>query len=132
MASLDAVASVKDNGAILLGSNVVADSHWRRLVRVVTHAHADHYRGLPSSVRESLAIVATPITFELLNVLGFHVPSEKAIMLDYNRGFIVEEEYLTLRRSRHIAGSAQVEVETRNARVGYTGDFKMPGTAPLR
>jgi putative mRNA 3-end processing factor len=132
LASGEPVAGVTSNGAILLGSTVVADSHWRRLIRVVTHAHADHYRGLPSSVRESLAIVATPTTFELLRVLGLHVPREKAIPLEYNKGFVVEEELVTLRRSRHIAGSAQVEVETRDARVGYTGDFKVPGTGPLR
>ena len=126
------LAGVAANGAILLGRNVVADSHQRRLVRVVTHAHADHMRGLSSSVRECLFVVATPVTMEMLGILGHRVPREKRVELDYGRRVSIEGEDLVLLRARHIAGSAQVLVESRDYRVGYTGDFKMPGTEPMR
>ncbi|MCE4613337.1 MAG: MBL fold metallo-hydrolase [Desulfurococcales archaeon] len=131
LGSPEGLAGVTDNGAVLLGSNFVADSFWRRLVRIVTHAHADHYKGLPSSIRESIAVIATPTTLELLRILGFQIPRDKSLPLEYDRGIAIEEEVVTLRRSRHIAGSAQVEVETSNGRAGYTGDFKLPGTPPM-
>jgi putative mRNA 3-end processing factor len=125
-------AGVSARGAILLGSNVEADGFAGRIVRVVTHAHEDHTLGLSSSARRALFVVATPTTFRFLDVLGKSVPHHKRLCLDYDRTVEVEGERLTLRRARHIAGSAQVEVEGRSFRVGYTGDFKLPGTPPMR
>jgi len=124
-------AWVSDNGAIMLGSNVVADAFARRLVRVVTHAHRDHTRGLGQSGRWSVSIIATPVTFEFLEVLGPRVPAEKMLPLPYGVPVEVDGERITLYPARHIAGSAQVVVEGDGYRVGYTGDFKVPGTPPL-
>ncbi len=124
-------ASVGDKGEILLGRNVVADAFAKRLVRTVTHAHQDHIRGLRSSTKWSLYIVATPVTFEFLRVLGYNIPREKMLALDYGREVEIDGERVYLERARHIAGSAQVVVEASTYRVGYTGDFKMPGTPPL-
>lgn len=125
-------ASVGRRGAILLGVNVEVDGFASRLVRVVTHAHEDHLGGLASSARKALFIVATPTTFRLLEILGRGIPDHKRLELPYDRSFSIEDERVTLRRARHIAGSAQVEVEGVDYRVGYTGDFKMPGTEPMR
>ncbi|MEB3779027.1 MAG: MBL fold metallo-hydrolase [Desulfurococcales archaeon] len=125
------LADVKSNGAVLLGMDVVADSYWPRIIRVVTHAHSDHLMGINRSIKESLFVVATEVTHRFLDVLGYRVPSEKRLSLDYNKSFSVESEVITLVPSRHIAGSAQVLVESREYRVGYTGDFKLPGTPPL-
>lgn len=124
-------ASVGDKGEILLGRNVVADAFYKRIIRVVTHAHHDHTRGLPSSVKWSIYIVATPVTFEFLKLLGYRIPEEKKLPLGYRAPVTIENETITLFPARHIAGSAQVVVESPSYRVGYTGDFKLPGTPPL-
>ncbi len=125
------LAAVNAKGAILLGVNVEADGYAGRLVRVVTHAHDDHILSLSASARRALFVVATPTTYRFLEVLGKHVPHHKRLELPYDKAVEVDEEKITLRRSRHIAGSAQVEVEGRGYRVGYTGDFKLPGTPPM-
>lgn len=126
-------ASISDNGAILLGSNFTVDSHCDgRPVRVVTHAHSDHTKGLRSSVRRSLFVIATPITFRFLEVLGYKVPGEKRVELPYYKPINIDSERIMLVPARHIPGSAQVVVEAPDYRVGYTGDFKVPGTPPLR
>ncbi|MGC9209709.1 MAG: MBL fold metallo-hydrolase [Acidilobus sp.] len=126
------LATVLQNGAIDLGKNVVADSYDRRPIRVVTHAHEDHTRYLQRSASESLFIVATPTTHEFLNALGYQLPQSKVLALDYDKPFQFEDEQITLKPARHIAGSAQVVVETRQGTAAYTGDFKMPGTEPIR
>jgi len=124
-------ASVTEKGAILLGRNVVADGPAPRLVRVVTHAHSDHIAGLGFNVKRSLFILATPVTHRFLDILGVGVPPAKRLELPYNTPIDVDGETLTLYPARHIAGSAQVMVESGSASYGYTGDFKMPGTAPM-
>jgi len=125
------LASVLPNGAITLGKSVVADSYDNRPLRAVTHAHDDHTRYLARSVSYSLFIVATPITHEFLKVLGFNIPSSKVLALDYDKPFRFEDDVVLLKPSRHIAGSAQVLVETKEGSAAYTGDFKMPGTVPI-
>ena len=124
-------ATVARSGAVLLGDNIEVDGFYGRLVRVVTHAHSDHIIGLSKSLRRALFIIATPVTFRMLDVLGNRVPRERRIPLEYGRGFMFEDEIVRFAMARHIAGSAQVVVESRRCRVGYTGDFKMPGTEPL-
>ena len=126
------LAAVANNGAILLGNNFAVDSYYKRLVRVVTHAHEDHTKYLSSSIRDSIYIVATPVTHEMLKLLGYSIPESKALKLDYYKGVEIAGERVTLLPSRHIAGSAQVLVEARDGTAGYTGDFKMPGTPPLK
>lgn len=126
------LAGVTREGAILLGKNVMADAHADRQIRVVTHVHADHIRGLERSIRESILIVATTYTMELLEILGYKIPQEKMLSLSYDRPVDLLGERLTLMRARHIVGSAQVLVEGSGYRVGYTSDFKMPGTSPMR
>ncbi|MEM4681379.1 MAG: MBL fold metallo-hydrolase [Acidilobaceae archaeon] len=124
--------SVTKSGAIHLGEAFSVDGHSSRPVRVVTHAHKDHLGGFEISLKETPFIVATPYTFELLEVLGYSVPKSRAVQLNYGESFEFREESVTLLPSRHIVGSAQVLVEGRNYRVGYTGDFKMPNTPPMK
>ncbi|GBF08323.1 conserved hypothetical protein [Aeropyrum pernix] len=125
-------ARVTSKGAILLGCSFAADAYHRRPVRIVTHAHEDHMKGLSRSVRESLLIIATPYTFRFLEVLGKRVPPEKRVELPYGASLDFDGERVTLVKARHIAGSAQVLVETSHGMFGYTSDFKMPGTPPLQ
>ncbi len=125
------LAAVLPNGAIDLGRNVVADSYDRRPIRVATHAHEDHTKYLQRSASQGLFVVATPVTHEFLKVLGHSVPHSKILALDYDKPFQFENEVIMLKPARHIAGSAQVVVETKEGSVAYTGDFKMPGTPPI-
>lgn len=124
--------AVTEKGAILLGRSFAVDGPADRLVRVVTHAHSDHTKGLGYSVRRSLFVAATPITHRFLEILGDGVPPGKRLELPYDKPVDFDGETLILRPSRHIAGSAQVLVETREGSYGYTGDFKMPGTPPMK
>ncbi|MEM1927354.1 MAG: MBL fold metallo-hydrolase [Acidilobaceae archaeon] len=124
-------ASVTRSGAILLGECFSVDGHSLRPARVVTHAHRDHLVNIEASLRETPYIVATPYTFELLEALGYTVSESRAVRLDYGSSFRLRDEIVTLLQARHIVGSAQVLVEGRDFRVGYTGDFKMPGTPPM-
>lgn len=125
------IASVTKSKAILLGENFTVDGHHPRPVRVVTHIHADHILGIERSIRECTLVTGTSYTLELLNIMGYRIPEEKALPLDYWRKVGIMGEKLMLVPSRHIVGSAQVLVEGVNYRVGYTGDFKMPGTPPM-
>ncbi len=125
-------AAVTEKGAILLGGNFAVDGPADRLVRVVTHAHSDHTRGLGFSVRRSVFIAATPVTHRFLEILGQGIPPGKKLELPYDRPVELDGETLVLKPARHIAGSAQVLVETREGHYGYTGDFKLPGTPPMR
>ncbi len=129
---MDCKARVTKSGAILLGSNYTIDGYHKRPIRVVTHAHSDHTKGLGRSARESLLVIATPYTFKFLDVLGYRVPLEKRVELPYGGSMEFDGERVRLLKARHIAGSAQVLVETAEGSYGYTSDFKMPGTPPLK
>ncbi len=125
-------AAVTRRGAILLGENFTVDGHSRRPVRVVTHIHSDHTIGLDKSVRESMLIAGTTYTIELLEILGYKVHETKTLPLEYWKQVEIMGEKLALIPSNHIVGSCQVMVEGPDYRVGYTGDFKMPDTPPMR
>ncbi len=125
-------ADVTPAGAILLGEDVVADGYHKRLIRVVTHAHQDHIKGLSKSFRDSLFVIATDLTFQFLKILGKRLIHSKILALPYNSPVEINGETITLVPARHIPGSAQVIVEGKEYRVGYTGDFKLPGTEPLK
>ncbi len=60
------------------------------------------------------------------------VPPGKRLEMEYGVPVDIAGERVTLVQSRHIAGSAQVLVESKGGSYGYTGDFKMPGTPPLK
>ncbi len=125
-------AKINSKGGILLGYNVVVDGPAERLIRVVTHIHQDHLTGLSYNLKRSLYIIATPTTLDMLEILGYKIPKEKRLPLKYKKSVTVDKETLTLLKARHIAGSAQVLIEGKEFRVGYTGDFKMPGTTPMK
>lgn len=120
--------SIQRNGAILLGRNFVADGHYDRPFRVITHFHTDHIGEIGKSVRECLSVIGTRSTLRLLNVLGYNVPEDKSMPLPYGQKIEVEEERLFLERADHVIGSSQVVLETKGGtRIVYTGDFKSPG-----
>lgn len=124
---------VNSNGAVLLGNLLEIDGYYGRPVRVITHFHSDHIKGIRYSSKTARTIIATLPTLEALEVLEKSLPREKTISLDYNSTLSLGEEKITFLYSRHIFGSTQVLVETEEgAREGYTGDFKFPGTKIMK
>ncbi|HID40838.1 MAG TPA: hypothetical protein EYP33_01640 [Pyrodictium sp.] len=124
---------VLETGAIVLGTNIIADGHAVGFsVRVVTHIHQDHIVGLSRSIRELGLIAGTPLTLDLLEVSGYKIPPSKRLVLPYDVSVSVDGDVLTLKQANHVPGAAEVVVELANGtRVGYTGDFKLPGTDVL-
>lgn len=128
-------ASITRKGAVLLGKHVACDSHDEsRPLRVVTHAHYDHLTGLKQSLQKCQAVIMTPATRDLLAAIRGPlfpiVGNVKA--LNYSETLTHEGERLTLHRSDHILGAAQVLVEDEDgARIVYTGDFRMSDTPIL-
>ncbi len=125
-------ASVSERGAILLGRNVACDSYdLNRPLRVVTHAHYDHLNGLRQSLRNCQAVVLTPATRDLLDVLygTLSFANGNVKTLDYAETLTLDDETLSLHRADHILGAAQVLVETKEGtRCVYTGDFRLSRT----
>ena len=122
-------ASIYKNGAVLLGKNVVCDAHAPRPLRVVTHAHWDHYLGFEKSLEECRHILMTPLTRDLMGILKGKdwISSPKCLALEYGLPFRLEKETVTLYPSGHIMGAAQVLVTIKEGeKLLYTGDFKFP------
>ncbi|QGR18694.1 MBL fold metallo-hydrolase [Stygiolobus azoricus] len=119
---------IQDNGAILVGNNFVIDGHYKRLFRAVTHFHADHINELNKSIKECTSIIASPITIESLQVLGYNVPKHKQLPLNYGVKVDLLGEKIKLERAEHIMGASQVVIETeKGIEIAYTGDFRNPG-----
>jgi putative mRNA 3-end processing factor len=125
---------VDDNGAIRLSPIIVADGHVGGVVaRIVTHIHQDHIVGIRRSIREIPLILATPLTHDLLQAHGYPVPPSRRIDASYHAAVRIDDYRVKLHRANHIPGAAEVTVEHPDGRVvGYTGDFKLPGTEILR
>ncbi len=125
-------ASVTERGAVLLGRSVACDSFDpNHPVRVVTHAHYDHLNGLRQSLRNCEAVVMTPATRDLLEVLygDFCLANGNVKTLDYAETLTIGKETLSLHRADHILGAAQVLVEDKEGnRCVYTGDFRLSRT----
>ncbi|MCE4605850.1 MAG: MBL fold metallo-hydrolase [Desulfurococcales archaeon] len=116
------------NGAIVFG-NVSIDGCGNKEYRVVTHAHADHYKHILTSSKNAKKIIATPETFAILDGLGIVVPYNKRYELSTGRKIelndMVSIEFL---KSEHIPGSVSTVLTANEMTVGYTGDFKFEGT----
>lgn len=125
-------ATVTSKGAILLGKYVACDAFDEtRPLRIVTHAHADHMFGLSKSLKECEVVVMTPATRDLINVLKGprFLLKGNVKTLDYKESLMYNDEQLTLIRSDHILGTAQVLVEDgAETRILYTSDFKISKT----
>jgi putative mRNA 3-end processing factor len=128
-------ASITQRGAVLLGQHVACDSHDdTRPVRIVTHAHYDHYGGLGQSLQKCQTVIMTPATRDLLAVMQSPLSLKKGHVhaLKYGQPWKLADECLTLHRADHILGAAQVMVEDKEGtRIVYTGDFRLANTPVL-
>jgi putative mRNA 3-end processing factor len=129
---LERLASVTAGGAVLLGATLTCDAHGPRPVRLVTHIHADHLHGLAGSLRECEAVLATPLTRDLLAVLKGRRKAARLRSLPYGQIFERQGERLELFPAGHIAGSAQALLTAGGMRIGYTGDLKSPPAPVLQ
>jgi putative mRNA 3-end processing factor len=125
-------ASVTGRGAVLLGKYVACDGFDKaRPLRVVTHVHSDHLLGLRQSLRKCEAVVMTPATRDLIDVMRspLFLMRGDVKALDYGETLVYDDERLTLHFADHILGAAQVLVEEAGGvRILYTGDFRVPRT----
>ena len=125
-------AAVTGSGAVLLGKFVACDGFDEaRPLRVITHAHSDHLLGLRKSLKRCEAVMITPATRDLINVIEnpFFLVGDNVRTLDYEEAFEYKGELITLHYSDHILGAAQVLVEDEEGtRILYTGDFRIPYT----
>jgi len=123
---------VTESGAVLLGKNFVADAHDDRPVRIVTHVHSDHLKGLNKSLKNCEHVVMTPESLEMLKILysDRYSDLENVEEVSYGENFEYDGEVLNLHEAKHILGASQALVETKDGvKVLFTGDFKRPGTS---
>lgn len=125
-------AAVTKRGAVLLGKYVACDGlDEARPLRVITHAHSDHLSGLRKSLKQCEAVITTPATRDLINVVKnpFSLAGENVKTLEYEEAFEYKTEEITLHYADHILGAAQVLVEDEEGtRILFTGDFRIPYT----
>lgn len=126
--------SVTADGAVRLHESVVVDGHVDDVAaRVTTHIHSDHIRRIRTSFRRVAVHIATELTHELLAAMGYRVPPDRRVDASYHTPLGVDGAMVTLLPANHVPGAAQVLVERDDGlRVGYTGDFKLPGTEVMR
>ncbi len=129
-------ANVTNKGAVLLGKHIACDAYEEtRPIRVVTHAHADHMNGLQQSLKNCKAVVMTPATKELIDILkGPHfLRNGNVETIEYDKPIAHDSETLTLHRVDHILGAAQALVEdAEGTRILYTGDFRIKNTPVIQ
>jgi Predicted exonuclease of the beta-lactamase fold involved in RNA processing len=118
---------INNEGAIVIGEELTADGHYNMIARFISHFHNDHIKGINSSIRECSLIIATSATQKAIQILGYKIPENKSLSLNYNERIIIGSSKITLFKAKHVFGSAQILVETDDLTIGYTGDFKMPG-----
>lgn len=125
-------ANVTPKGAVLLGKYVACDAFDQvRPLRVVTHAHSDHLLGLRESLESCVAVVMTPATKDLIDVLKgpLFLMAGQVKTLGFEEEFTYRDERLTLHYADHILGAAQaLIVDSEGTRVLYTSDFRLPET----
>jgi len=107
---------VDDKGIRISGSQLHLDARKKAPLSFVSHAHSDH-------VRRHHQIIATPETISLVRLRNSKI---NAISLPYHQRHKIGDVIIELIPSGHILGAAQIVVETNQARLIYTGDFK-PG-----
>lgn len=127
--------SIKHDGSILLGSNVVCDGFVKRkLVTVFTHIHSDHMFALPRALKsyETKILVSIPTRDLLVAMEGRHLlRRSNFVALNWEDPYVILKDTVTLHKSEHILGSSQVFVEKEGEhRIVYTGDFNND-TQPL-
>lgn len=120
---------INNHGGISLFKELIIDGHEDFMPRVVTHIHSDHTVSIKKSLQNSPLIIGTPLTMEWLKLMGFRVPNNSSVPLDYGSSIRLDSGRLTLERAVHIPGTAQVVFDLDDGRrIVYTSDFKKPAS----
>lgn len=127
---------VSENGAVILGDEVVCDGHTDSAsVRVQTHVHSDHMSEFERSKGALEKILCTEATRALL-VAEFNADLKHRpglIGLRYNEPYQIANGSVTLVSSGHMLGSAQVLVTAADGtRLGYSGDLQWPADEVIK
>ncbi len=113
---------------------------------IISHAHLDHSGFVPYFyTKQKIHWYATPPTYDFadllwrdsMKIMGADLPYKrqhykKALRnwapLSYDRRFHMGSTTISAHDAGHIPGAAIIEVEYKNKRLVYTGDFKMEET----
>ena len=118
---------ILSDGGVKVGEKLIIDGHDRVPYRIVTHIHSDHTIGLEKSIVSKSTLVATPLTMEWLKALGYNIRRNQELSLNYGEEVRIGNLTVTLQKTLHIPGSAQVVIDSSDGRIVYTSDFKKPG-----
>jgi len=126
-------AKITENSAVVFKNFIACDGHDdNAILRIVTHAHHDHIYGLRESIKKTPFIGMTEATYDILTALGYEIPENKTLILNYDKEIKIKDAKISLHKARHIIGAAQVLViDEEDDRLVYTGDFKLPSTPIL-
>lgn len=126
-------AKITESSAVVLKNFIACDGHDNNaILRIVTHAHHDHIYGLRESIKKTPFIGMTEATYDILVALGYEIPENKTLILNYDKEIKIRDAKISLHKARHIIGAAQVSVtDEEEDRFVYTGDFKLPSTPIL-
>jgi putative mRNA 3-end processing factor len=131
----DLPIDVAGSGAVTLGDEVVCDGFQIGYpVRAQTHVHMDHMMEFERS-KGFQDIYMTRPTRRLLEAERNADLPYRSNLVDTDSGVThqLEKSTLTLVKSDHMLGSAQVLVElSSGVRLGYSGDFQWPMETPIQ
>lgn len=123
------------SGAIRLGEEVVCDGfHFGAAARVQTHVHDDHMHGFEES-KGYQQVLMTEETKRLL-IAEFNadlIYRDNIVPLVPGIPATCGSSKVTLVRSGHMMGAAQVQVQLKDGlRLGYSSDFQWPLQEPIQ
>lgn len=139
----DELASITNDGAILMGRLLCVDGHaYGRKFFAFTHMHTDHSTKLAKCLYNGQVYMTKP-TRDLLEAINDdnygsntnHIKKTQIITMDYNDSRLIADgergisEKITFRESSHVLGSAQVEIISKDKKILYSGDIS-PGDEP--
>lgn len=132
MINLAALATVREDGCILLGSNVCCDGcDPSRPIRVQTHVHYDHLKDFDRSKGFQSKIVLSKGTYDLLaaefNADILYRRRQFIVLPSNGTYYDVEGVQIALFPSSHMLGSVMPVIRTaENISVMYAADFSYP------
>lgn len=139
----DILASITNDGAILMGNLFSIDGHsYDRQMFAFSHMHSDHSEKLQKCLYNGRVFMSKP-TRDLLEAVhdenyGSEINSIKKrniSILDYNTPCIVSNndvtEKITFYESEHVLGASQVEIVSNDGiKIVYSGDITSKDVPP--
>jgi len=125
----DFIVDVTNEGAILLGPDIVCDGFFfGPKARVQTHIHQDHMEDFDRSKGLQKIFLSHETYSLLIFEKNADIPIRSNIRpLDYGKQISIGDSTLKLLPSGHMIGAVQVEVILPDGTTaGYSGDFKYP------